>query len=63
MWQKNGVLSVWVVALVVAAAAPLLVRLASDRVERAVRERTEPVAAEVARSAKKRAGRERQEDA
>lgn len=54
MWQKNGVFPVWAVALVVAAAAPLLVRFIANEVERRVRERTAPVAAEIARKVRKR---------
>jgi len=54
MWQKNGVFPVWAVALVVAAAAPFLVRFVADRIERRVRERTAPVAAEIARKVRKR---------
>jgi len=49
MWQKNSVFPVWAVALVIAAAAPLFVRLLADQIEKRVRERTEPIAAELAR--------------
>jgi hypothetical protein len=54
MWQKNSVFPIWAVALVIAAAAPLLVRILADQIEKRVRERTEPVVAELGRLGKKR---------
>lgn len=59
MWQKIGVFPVWAVALVVAAAAPLLVRLFADWITRRVRERTEPIAAALTTQARKKLGRKR----
>jgi hypothetical protein len=48
---------VWLVALVVAGAAPLVVRLVVDRVTRRLEERTDKVTAEIARRARKRGER------
>lgn len=54
MWQKGVVFPVWIVALVLAAAAPLCVRLIANELERRTRERTDPVVAEIKRAKKRR---------
>ena len=48
---------IWLVALVVAGAAPLVVRLVVDRATRRLELRTDKVTAEVARRARKRSER------
>jgi hypothetical protein len=56
MWQKDLVFPVWVVALVLASAAPFIVRLIISQLERRVRERTSSVVVEI-EAAKRKAAR------
>jgi hypothetical protein len=54
MWQKNRVFPVWAVALVIAAAAPLLVRWIGDQIEKRARDRTAPIAAALTAAGKRK---------
>jgi Zn-dependent protease with chaperone function len=56
---------VWLIALVVAGTAPIVVRLLANRFARQLEERTDKITAEIARRARKRAvasGAETRED-
>jgi hypothetical protein len=55
MWQKGFVFPVWLIALVLAAAAPFFVRLIASELERRARERTAPIAAGIRAAKRKRA--------
>lgn len=54
---------VWLVALVLAGAAPLVVRLLGDGLARRLAARTDKIAAEIGRAARKRQAAARREDA
>jgi len=47
IWQNQTVFPVWLIALVLAAAAPVFVRLIASVLEKNARERTAAVAAEI----------------
>jgi hypothetical protein len=55
MWQKEHVFPVWVIALVMAALSPLIVRFIASELERRARDRTEPIVAEINRAKRKHA--------